>query len=154
MTHLISTLRAEWSRSSIVAKSVIVIIPLIVIAIVIMGSVGLSNYFHNRSYEKREAERVAERAQDEAEKAQLRIEKQKALTEAAEAQAQKEIYKQVAESKRSDRAQTVKELEAIEIEHAQHKAEAEATGNSLSDRELADELCKRLAARGYPPCPR
>jgi len=150
----LTNLIAGWKTSSIAAKLAVVAAPLVIVAILIIGTIGLVSHYKDSAYQKREAQREAERGQMEDEKAQLRLEKQKALTEAAEATAQRDIYKQVAESKRNDRAQTVKELEAIETEHAQHKAEVEAAGGTMSDSELADELCKRLAARGYPPCPR
>ena len=142
--------REGWRTSSVLVKLGIIAAGLIIIAIIFVAA---RSYITNRSYEKREAARAAERAQMETEKAQLQAEKQKALTEAADANARADTYKQVAESKRADKAQTVKELEQIERDHAQHKAEAEQAGSSLSDDELRRELCARLAARGYPPCP-
>lgn len=142
--------REGWRTSSVLVKIGIIAAGLIVVVII---AVSLRTYISNRSYERREAQRAAERAALEADRAALQAEKQKALAEAADANARADTYKQVAESKRADKAQTVKELEQIERDHAQHKAEAEQAGSSLSDDELRRELCARLAARGYPPCP-
>lgn len=145
----LNRLWAGLKESSLLAK-VGLVAGLVVLILLIAG--GISRY-KDAAYEKREAERVAERERDEAEKAQLRVEKQKALTEAAEATAQRDIYKQVAESKRADRVTTIKELEQIEVEHVQRKAGVEASGGSLSDVDLRRALCERMARRGYPPCP-
>ncbi len=114
---------------------------------------GIVSHFKDAAYQKRETQREAERAQLETEKTTLQAEKQKALTDATEAKAAADVYKQVAETKRTDRAETVKELNQVEVDHAKHKAEAESAGSSLSDDELRRELCTRLAARGYPACP-
>lgn len=142
--------REAWSTSSVLVKLGIIGAGLLVLAIALVATRG---YIANRSYEKREAARAAEHAQMEAEKAALQQEKAKALTEAADANARADTYRTVAESKRADKAKTIKELEAIEAEHQQHKAEVEASGGAMSDDELRRELCARLAKRGYPPCP-
>ena len=141
--------REAWSTSSVIVKAGIIGAGLIVLVIIVLST---KSYIANRSFEKREAARAAEREQLEAEKAQLQAEKLKALTEAADANARADTYRTVAESKRADKVQTIKELEAIEAEHTKHKAEAEQRGDSLSDAELRDELCRRLAARGYKAC--
>lgn len=143
------TFREGWQQSSVLVKLGLIAVGLIVLA---MLAVGGRSWWQNRAYEKREAQREEERQQLETEKAQLQIEKQQALTRAAESEAQRDIYKQVAESKRSDRAQTVKELEQIEQQHQEHKAQVEAAGGAMSDDELRRELCARLAARGYKAC--
>lgn len=148
LTHVLN----EVKTLSPVAKIGGAVGILIVLVLLIGGVVGLVNHFKDAAYEKREASRVAERQQLEAEKATLQAEKQKALIEAADANARADTYKQVAESKRADRTKTVKELETIEADHAKHKAEAEAAGGTLSDDELRRELCARLAARGYKAC--
>ena len=141
--------REAWSTSSVLVKIGIIGAAIIVLIVI---TVSIKSYVQNRSYERKEAQRAAERVQMEAEKTQLQAEKAKALTEAADANARADTYKQVAESKRTDRARTVKELEQVERDHEQHKAEVEASGGSMSDSELRDELCRRLAARGYKAC--
>ena len=141
--------REAWTTSSVFIKLGVIAVVAIALLLIIAGT---SAWISNRSYEKREAARAAERQQMEADKAQLQAEKQRALTEAADANARADTYKQVAESKRTDRARTVKELEQVEAEHQQHKAEVEASGGTMSDAELRDELCRRLAARGYKAC--
>jgi len=143
-----------WRSSSILVKVGVAVGALVIVALLIGGTIGMVNHFKDAAYQKRETEREAERAQLETEKQQLQSEKQKALLDAADANARADTFKQVAESKRGDKAQTVKELERIEAEHAKRKQEAEAAGSSLSDAELRAELCRKLAARGYPPCPR
>ena len=124
---------------------------LLIIAVAVTS--GLVGSFKDRAYQKREAERVAERQQDEDEKAQLRVEREKYRIEAAEAGARADAMAEVATSKRADRAQTAKELQQIEQNHQTHKAEVEAAGGTMSDAELRAELCRALARRGFKPCP-
>lgn len=143
------TFREGWQQSSVLVKLGLIAVGLIVLA---MLAVGGRSWWQNRAYEKREAQREAERQQLETEKTALRAEKDKALLEAADANARADAYKEVAETKRTDRAQTVKELEQIEQQHQEHKAQIEAAGGAMSDDELRRELCARLAARGYKAC--
>ena len=149
----LNQLTSGWKLSSPAAKIGLAVGALIVLVVLIGATVLLVHHFQDAAYQKREEQRQAERQQLEDEKAQLMAEKQKALLEAADAHARADSYKQVAESKRADKQRTIKELEIIEAEHVKHKQQAEAAGSSLSDSDLRSELCKRLAARGYPPCP-
>lgn len=148
LTHLLTAFKS----TSIMARVGIAVAVLAVALLLIGGAAGIVSHFKDAAYQKREAQREAERTQLETEKAALQAEKQKALTDAADANARADTYRQVAESKRTDRAQTVKELSQIEVDHKQQKAEVEASGGSMSDAQLRDELCKRLARRGYKPC--
>lgn len=150
LTHVVN----EFKSLSLAAKIGIGLGVLLVLMLLIGGAIGIVGSLKDRAYQKREAKREEERQQLESEKATLQAEKQRALTEAADANARAETYKQVAESKRSDRKRTIKELEQVERDHEKHKQDVEAAGKTMSDAELRDELCKRLAARGYPPCPR
>jgi hypothetical protein len=149
LSHVIT----EVKTLSIAAKIGLAAGVLVVLLLLIGGAVGIVGHFKDAAYQKREAQRETERAQLETEKSQLQAEKTKALTDAAESKASADAYKTVAESKRADRSATAKELAQVEADHTKHKQEAEATGNTLGDDELRAELCRRLAARGYPPCP-
>lgn len=120
--------------------------------VLMFAVLSLISYVRTSAYNEREAERVAEREAWAKERQALTSEREKYRIEAAEANAMAEAMAQVAEAKRTDRAAVVKELEQIETSHQQRKAELEATTSSLSDTALADELCRRMRARGYP-CP-
>ncbi len=146
-------LKEGWRTSSLPIKTGVIAVALLVVVLVIGGTIGIVSHFKDKAYQKREAQAEADRKNDEQEKQQLRIEKKEQETIAAEATAQRDAYKQVAESKRADKVKTIKELEQIEADHRKHKADAENAGNTLSDAELRAELCRKLAARGYPPCP-
>lgn len=149
LTHLLTAFKS----TSIAARIGMVLAALLVVVLLIGATFGIVSHFKDAAYQKREAVREAERADLETEKTALQAERQKALTDAAESKAAADVYKQVAETKRTDRAQTVKDLGTIEADHQKHKAEVEAGGGSLSDSELRRLLCERLAARGYKPCP-
>ncbi len=146
LTHVIT----EIKTLSPVAKIGVGLALLLLIG----GTIGITRHFENKAAAEKEQKRVEERQQEETEKAQLRIEKMQQETRAAEAEAQRDAYKQVAESKRADTVKIVRELEQVERDHEKHKAEVEAVGGSMSDDELRRELCERLAKRpGYKPCP-
>lgn len=148
--------REGWQTSSVFVKLAIIAIVLVVLGMLVVG--GMS-WFQSRAYEKREAAREIERqaeeekrTKDEAEKAQLRIEKAQFETRATEAEAERDVYKQLATARRADRAFIAKELGALEVEYAKRKQDVEATTSSLSDLQLRDELCKRFRDQGKP-CP-
>lgn len=128
-----------------VGKLIAALLGLTVVAALIYGTV---NYFRS-DFAEREQERQTERAAFAAEKAPLVAERDQLRGRVQELEAMNQALATVAESKRADRATTVKELEQIENEHIQKKAEAEASGSALSDTELQRALCLSLAKRGY-----
>lgn len=117
------------------------------VLIVILATFWVANNIHTTRYNKLQGEQQAERDQWEKDKQQL-------LQQVTASEAMAEAKGSVAVTKRADRAQTVKELDAIEQRHKERKAAVEATGGQLSDDELVDELCRKLVERGYPPCPK
>ena len=148
--------REAWTMSSVFVKLGIIAVGLVLFAALLIGG---KSWWDNKAYQTREAAREVERQaeeekrkKDEAEKAQLRIEKERFETIANEATAQRDAYKQLAQSRRADRALVVKELEAVEADYAKRKKEVEAASGTMSDSELRDELCRRFRARGIP-CP-
>lgn len=150
LTHVVT----EVKNLSTFAKIGVAVAVILVLVLLIGGTVGLVHHFEQAAANEKEQKAVKQRQQDEEDKTKLKIEKAQQETRAAEAEAQRDAYKQVAESKRADRTIVVKELEQVERDHEKHKAEVEATGGTLPDDELRRELCARMAKRpGYKPCP-
>lgn len=140
------TFKEGWQQSSVLVKSGIIAVALLVLLALAIGG---RSWWQNHAYEKREAARVAERQAWEAEREGYQHELDNLKGKLAEQEASNEALKVVAESKRKDRDEAVAEIDAIEREHAKHKAELEAGGNTISDDELRRELCEMLRSRGY-----
>lgn len=140
------TFREGWQQSSVLVKSALIAVALIVLAALAIGG---KSWWQNRAYEKREAARVAEREQLITERQELQRELERQKGEIAEQEAIIDTLKQVAATKRADRDAAVKDIEKIEAEHAANKQAIEAGGGIVSDSDLKRELCERLRARGY-----
>lgn len=142
--------REAWSTSSVLVKLGIIGAGLIVLIILVIST---KSYITNRSYEKREAARATEREARDQQIQQLQQERDALKLQVAELEGRTEATRQVAETKRADRTQTLKELDAIEQDYQRRKTEMEASGGSMPDDELRRRLCERLSKRpGYKAC--
>lgn len=138
------TFREGWQQSSVLVKSGLIAAALVVLLALAIGG---KSWFQNRAYEKREAARVAERQAWEAEREGYQHELDNLKGKLAEQEASNEALKVVAESKRKDRDEAVKEIENIEQQH--EAAKQTVTDNSIGDAELRAAICKSLCTKGY-----
>ncbi len=142
---------AQFKDLSLAMKIGIAIGVLVIITAIVGGSFGLSNYFHNRAYEKREAERVQERND-------WMIERQALQNKIAASEALTEAAKKVVEAKRKDTLATIEELQHVERTHEQTKEQIEQqieTGNTESIDKLRRDMDDTLCKRGYKAfCPK